>query len=77
MFVPTRSSCDPRLQERLSFMKNLEARLPRSQVLSSPPIVVNGAFDPLPCNTIGKAANVFCKSCGSNRLEYHENAGLK
>ena len=30
-------------------MKNREARRPCTQVLSSPPIVVNGAFAPLPC----------------------------
>ncbi len=40
-------------------MKNREARLPCTQVLSSPPIVVNGAFAPLPCNTIGNAESVF------------------
>ena len=39
-------------------MKNREARLPCTQVLSSPPIGVK-AFAPLPCNTIGKADSVF------------------
>ena len=40
-------------------------------------MVVNGALAPLPCSTIGKAASVFWKSLGPNRLSYHENAGLK
>ena len=30
-------------------MKKRDARLPCTQVLSSPPMVVNGAFAPLPC----------------------------
>ena len=58
-------------------MKKREARLPCTQVLSSPPIVVKGALAPLPCNTIGNAASVFCKLAGPNKLSYHENAGLK
>ena len=39
-------------------MKNREARRPCTQVLSRPPIVVNGAFAPLPCSTMGNAASV-------------------
>ena len=49
-------------------MKNREARLPCTHVLSSPPRVVNGALAPLPCRTIGNAASVFWKSLGPNRL---------
>ena len=44
MLVPNLSSCAPMLHARLSLMKNREARLPCTQVLSSPPRVVNGAF---------------------------------
>ena len=40
-------------------------------------MVVKGAFAPLPCSTMGNAASVFWKSLGANRLEYHENPGLK
>ena len=40
-------------------MKKRDARLPCTQVLSSPPMVVKGALAPLPCNTIGNAASVF------------------
>ena len=75
--VPKRNSCDPTVQARLSLMKTRVARRPCTQVLSSPPSGVNGAFEPLPCSTIGNAASVCWRFTGPNKLSYQENAGLK
>ncbi len=77
VLVPKRNSCEPTVQARLSLMKKRVARRPCTQVLSSPPSGVKGAFAPLPSSTMGNAASVFSKSTGPNKLEYQENAGLK